>query len=177
MTRTAPPWRLMSAGERRRYWLGYWRLGVPALTSLGLLVLMTAPLLLPAPVMPQLGLLSVIVWAVFQPSLMPPWVAFLLGLAADLLFAQPIGLDALLFAVTAVLIQLYRARYSARSHGNDWGLALGLAAAHGVIGWQLLAFAGRPVPFAPQLWQIASTAAAYPAVAWLCARVQQRTFG
>ncbi len=177
MTRTAPPWRLMSAGERRRYWFGYWRLGVPALTVLVLLIAMTAPLLLPAPVMPQLGLLAVIVWAVFQPALMPAWLAALLGLIADMLFAQPLGFDALLFAAAVVAVRVYRGRYGTRSHGSDWGLALGLSGAHAVLGWQLLAFAGWPVPFLPQLWQIATTAAAYPIVAWLCAGLQRRAFG
>ncbi len=78
--------------------LGYWRVAVPALSVLGLLWLMTAPLLLPVPVFPQLGLLGIFVWATFQPGLMPPWLAFLLGIVADLLFAQPIGVNATLFA-------------------------------------------------------------------------------
>ena len=48
--RGAPPWRLMNAAERRRYWWGHWRLGVPAAVTLGLLVVMTAPLMVSVPV-------------------------------------------------------------------------------------------------------------------------------
>ncbi len=170
-----PPWRLMTDAERRRYWLGYWRLAVPSLVTLGLLVAMTAPMLLPVPIMPQLALLAVFVWSTFQPGLMPPWAAFLIGLTADLLYGQPIGLDATLFAATALFVRMFEARYGHHAHGFDWGVAAAVAAVHAVAVWWLMAVTGTPLPLIPQLWQILTTTAAYPLIVWLCGRLQART--
>jgi rod shape-determining protein MreD len=175
--RSAPPLRLMNRRERRRYVLGYWRATVPALTVLALLWLMTAPLLLPVPVFPQLGLLGIFVWATFQPGLMPPWAAFLLGIAADLLFAQPIGVNATLFAATAAFVRGFEARYGHHGHVFDWGLASGVLVVFGLLTAQLMALAGRPVPLPPLFWQLVTSIIAYPIVVWLCAAIQRRAFG
>jgi rod shape-determining protein MreD len=167
----------MNARERRAYMLGYWRAAVPALSVLVLLWVMTAPLLLPVPVFPQLGLLAIFVWATFQPGLMPPWLAFLLGIVADLMFSQPIGVNATLFAVTAAFVRVFEARYGHHSHDFDWGLASLVVAVASLLGAQLMALAARPVPLAPLGWQIATSIIAYPMVVWLCAGIQRRAFG
>ncbi|KAB7643905.1 rod shape-determining protein MreD [Polymorphobacter fuscus] len=175
--RGAPPLRLMSATERRRYLFGYWRVLVPALVVLGLLFAMTAPLLTPVPVFPQLGLLGIFVWATFQPGLMPPWVAFLLGLVADLLFAQPLGVNATLFATTAGFVRVFESRYGHHAHDFDWGMASLVVTVAAFLGAQLMALAGRPVPLPPLAWQVVTSIIAYPLVVWLCAYVQRRAFG
>lgn len=175
--RGAPPLRLMNGRERRAYMLGYWRAAVPALSVLVLLWVMTAPLLLPVPVFPQLGLLAIFVWATFQPGLMPPWLAFLLGIVADLMFSQPIGVNATLFAVTAAFVRVFEARYGHHSHDFDWGLASLVITIASLLGAQLMALAARPVPLPPLGWQIATSIIAYPMVVWLCAAIQRRAFG
>ena len=177
MARGAPPWRLMNASERRRYWWGHWRLGVPAATTLLLVLVMTAPLILPVPVFPQLALLGVFVWTTFQPGLMPPWAAFLIGLVADLLFAQPLGVNATLFAAAAAFVRFFEARYGHHAHGFDWGVAAGLIVVFEIATWQLMDLAGTPVPLPPLGWQVLTSIAAYPLVVALCALVQRRAFG
>ena len=175
--RGAPPLRLMNPAERRRYLFGYWRVAVPALTVLGLLWLMTAPLLLPVPVFPQLGLLAIFVWATFQPGLMPPWVAFLLGLVADLTFAQPIGVNATLFACTAAFVRTFESRYGHHGHDFDWGLASIVVIVFALLTSQLMALAARPIPLLPMAWQVGTSILAYPIVVALCAAIQRRAFG
>ena len=175
--RGAPPLRLMSAAERRRYLFGYWRVMVPSLSVLVLLWLMTLPLLVPVPVFPQLGLLAVFVWATFQPGLMPPWAAFLLGLCADLLFAQPLGVNATLFAGIAAFVRVFETRYGHHAHGFDWAVASGAIIASAFFTTQLMALAGRPVPLLPMGWQIITSIIAYPLVVALCAGIQRRAFG
>lgn len=175
--RGAPPLRLMNAGERWRYLLGYWRVTVPALSVVALLWVMTAPLLLPVPVFPHLGLLGIFVWATFQPGLMPPWVAFLLGMIADLMFAQPIGVNATLFAVTAAFVRIFEARYGHHAHDFDWGMASLVSIAFALLNAPLMALAARPIPLAPLVWQIGTTILAYPMVVALCAAIQRRAFG
>ncbi len=177
MNRNVPPWRLMNAAERRRYWWGHWRLGVPAATTLGLLFLMTAPLLMPAPVFPQLGVLAIFVWATFQPALMPAWAAFLIGLVADLLFGQPLGVNATLFAATAAFVRVFEVRYGQHAHGFDWGIAAAVILGFELLTWQCMALAGKPVPLAPLGWQALTSIIAYPAVVWLCGMAQRSAFG
>jgi rod shape-determining protein MreD len=177
MARTAPPWRLMNAAERRRYWWGHWRLAVPAATTLLLVFAMTAPLVVAVPVFPHVALLGIFVWTTFQPGLMPPWVAFLIGLVADLLFAMPLGINATLFASAATFVRFFESRYGHHAHGFDWGVAAALVVAFQLLTWQLMTLAGRPVPLGPMGWQVVTSIAAYPLVVALCAGVQRRAFG
>jgi rod shape-determining protein MreD len=171
----APPLRLMNATERRLWWFGHWRLIVPALTSLSLLLLMTAPLPLPLPVFPELGLIAIFVWASFQPRLMQPWIAFLIGLVADMLFAQPLGVNATLFALTAGFVRWFEARYGHHGHNFDWALAVAVVAAFELGSALLMDLAGAPIALAPLGWQWFTSLLAYPPVAALCGAVQRRT--
>ena len=174
--RGAPPLRLMSGNERRRFVVGYWRVTIPALTILVMLFVMTAPLLTPVPIFPHLGLLGVFVWATFQPGMMPAWAAFLLGLVADLLFAQPLGVNAVLFAATVVFVRGFETRYGHHGHNFDWAVAGVVVIAFAVLTGPLMALAGRPVPLLPMGWQVVSSILAYPIVVALCAGIQRRAF-
>jgi rod shape-determining protein MreD len=167
----------MNSAERRRYWWGHWRLGVPAATTLFLVLVMTAPLIVPVPVFPQLALLGIFVWATFQPGLMPPWAAFLIGMVADLLFAQPLGVNATLFAAAAGFVRTFEARYGHHGHGFDWGVAILLILGFELATWGLMSLAGRPVPLLPLAWQVLTSIAAYPLVVWFCAAAQRAAFG
>lgn len=166
-------YRLRSPADRLRWLTGAWRWLVPALSVLVLLLLMTAPIVLPWPALPQLGLLGVFVWATFQPGLMPPWLAFGLGLCADLLFGLPLGVEGLLFALTALFVRLFESRFGHHRFGFDWVVACTVSLAHGLVGWQLLALAGVDGPLQPLLLQGVTTAAAYPLIVLLCARLQR----
>lgn len=166
-------YRLRSPADRLRWLVASWRALVPAASILLLIVLMTAPITLPWPALPQLGLCGVFVWATFQPGLMPPWVAFALGLVADLLFGLPFGVEATLFALAALFVHIFESRFGHHRFGFDWMVFTLVAVAHAIVGWQFLAFAGVDGPLRPLLYQAIITAAAYPAVVLLCARLQR----
>ncbi len=142
-----------------------------------LVLLMTAPLPFPLPLMPPLAALAIFVWAMFQPGLMPPWLAFLLGLVADILFAQPMGVNATGFALVAGFVRWFEARYGHHAHGFDWGVAIAVMSCFIVLSWQLMALAGRPVPLAPMGWSWLTGLLAYPAVVTLCGVLQRAAFG
>ena len=168
------PYRLLAADERVRWWTGYVERGVPGLVTLVLIVAMTVPIFASAPALPHLGLLGVFVWTTFQPGLMPPWLAFLLGCVADLLFGLPLGINATLLPATSLFIRLFEARFGHHRYGFDWLLVAVVILVFQFLSWRLLAFAGYDGPFWPLLIQAATTTIAYPAVVLLCARIQQR---
>ena len=168
------PYRLMTGEERAGWRLGLARAGIPGLVTLGLIVLMTAPLFASAPALPELGLLAVFVWASFQPALMPPWLAFLLGLAADALTALPFGVNGTLYAACALGVRIYASRFGLHRYGFDWLVFLAFMLAYALLAWQFLRFTGHAGPFAPLLIQVVTTSLAYPAVIAGAARLQRR---
>lgn len=176
MNRTAP-YRLMSREERIAWWTSQWRRTVPGLVTLALIVLMTAPIFAPLPLMPQLGLLGVFIWAMFQPAMMPPWLAFLLGIASDLLFGLPLGVNATLLPLIAMFVRGFEARFGHHVYRFDWLMLAALALVFQLLGWQAARFAGNATGFAPLLVQWLTTVAAYPAVVMLCAALQRRFIG
>ncbi len=168
------PYRLMGPRERARYWRAYAERAVPGLVTLGLTAAMTAPLFAAVPVMPNLALLGVLVWASYQPGLMPAWLAFLLGGAADLLFAVPLGVEATLLPAVVLFVRLAEVRFGPHRYGFDWAFAAAVILVASVVEWQLLALGGVDGPLAPLLVQAATTILAYPAVVALFAGIQRR---
>ncbi len=171
---TTAPYRLLGPTERVRYWRGYGERAVPGLVTLALIVLMTAPLFVAVPAMPNFALLGVLVWTSFQPGLMPAWLAFVLGAASDLLFGVPLGVNATLLPAVVVFIRLVELRFAAQRYALDWLFAGLIVAAATIVEWQLLALGGVSGPLAPLLVQAATTILAYPAVVALFAAIQRR---
>ena len=169
-----PPALLMTAAERRHWLLSTWRYAVPALASVALLVLMLAPLPLAVPAMPHLALMSVLVWAMLQPALMPPWLAFLIGALADLLFGQPLGVNATLFAVAAGVMRLSGRVFGRHGSGFDWLLVTAILLGFLALTGPLMALAGRPTTVLPLLWQWLTSVMTWPLVARACAALQRR---
>lgn len=169
-----PPALLMTPDERRRWLLSLWRYAVPALTSVVLLVLMLAPLPLSVPAMPHLALMGVLVWALLQPGLMPPWLAFCIGALADLLFAQPVGVNATLFAMAAGVMRMTGRLFGRHGSLVDWLLVTAVLLGFALLTSPLMALAGRPTPVLPLLWQWLTSVAAWPLVVRLCAAIQRR---
>lgn len=168
------PYRLLEPGERMRVWSGQAQRVVPGLVTLVLITAMTVPVFASAPVLPHLGVLCVFVWATFQPGLMPPWLAFLLGGVADLLFGLPLGVNATLLAATALFVRVFEAKFGHHRYGFDWLLAAAVIVVFEALQWRMLAFTGVDGPLMPLMIQAATTIIAYPAIVLLCARVQRR---
>jgi len=169
-----PPALLMTPDERRRWLLSLWRYAVPALICMVMVGVMLAPLPLPVPAMPNLALMAVLAWVMLQPALMPPWLAFVVGLLADVMFGLPLGVNATLFAVAAGSIRLLDLLLVDRSHRIDWiGISLLVLACTLATG-PLMALAGRPVPVLPMLWQVLTSMIAWPLLLHALAAVQRR---
>jgi rod shape-determining protein MreD len=163
----------MTRDERLQWLLSHWRAFVPALSSAILIALMTMPLLLPAPALPHFAFLAVAAWSLFQPDLMPTWLAFLLGLLTDAVLSLPFGTNATLLPLLTAAIGAIGRRFGPRPFALDWGLIALLAFAYAVLQWRLLCFVGGELPFRPLFLQAVTTTAAWPAAVALCARLQR----
>lgn len=160
--------------EQFHWLLDHWRFGVPVLFAMFCLIAMTAPIMLPVPVMPHLALLAVLVWSLFQPRLMPPWTAFLIGLVTDLALALPLGMNATLLPLLTLAVAAIDRRFGHRSFNFDWLAAAALILVYEMLAWQLVALRLGPQPFVPFGLQAATTILSYPVAAAACARVQRR---
>ncbi len=169
-----PPALLMTPDERRRWVLSSWRYAVPALVSILMLVLMLAPLPLVMPAMPQLGLMAVLAWTVLQPALMPPWVAFVVGGVADLLFGQPLGVNATSFALAAGTMRLASPLLGRSGLMFDWLAVSAILLLFTMLTGPLMALAGRPAAMMPLVLQWLTSVLAWPLLARSCAAIQRR---
>lgn len=168
------PRSLQSFGEQAQALLDKWRQGVPALFTLLIMLLHGVPLFLDGPLWPNWGLLSVYYWSVHRPDLMPPWLAFFLGVAADALIGAPIGLNASLFLVSsAALVTQYHV-FASRPFVFDWVVVMPVVLLFQGSCWGVLQLMQRPLPFGAFLLQGVATILAYPAVCWLAAVAQRR---
>ncbi len=167
------PWRSMTVEERLHWVIDHWRRTVPFLFVLTAGVAMTIPLTETLPLVPHFAFLAVYVWVQFQPSLLPAWLGFPLGLAVDLLTGMPLGVNAALLPALALILRHIPPNMRPRHYLFDWLLVLPFAMLYLVLAMHLAGFAGVVTPFGPLVLQAALTAIAYPVIAWACARVQR----
>lgn len=161
--------------EGQSFWSAdRWRVLVPLLTSLAALLLMTLPLVTPGPIFPNLALLAVLVWSLFQPSLMPPYIAFGIGLLTDIVLGTSLGVHACLMPTLVIVVGWLERRFGNRSYFLDWLVAAGLILAYQYFAWHLYGFTTDAGPFTPVLGQVATTILCYPLAVMIIVRFQRR---
>lgn len=146
---------------------------LPAVGAVLSALLMTAPLFGPAPLVPHLPLLVVIVWSLYHPRLLPPLLALGVGIVTDLALAMPLGVNATTLPAAALLLPPIGRRLGSRPFRTDWLLAGPTIAIALLATWQLAAIAGvgrDPALMGPQ-WLI--TWALFPAAARVSAWAQR----
>jgi rod shape-determining protein MreD len=62
------------------------------------------PFSLTSDIKAPLFLMALYYWSIYRPTLVPPWLAFLCGVAADVLSGGPMGLSACLFVLIQWLV-------------------------------------------------------------------------
>jgi rod shape-determining protein MreD len=167
----------MRRDERLAWTVGHWRMAVPLLLTAVATLLMTVPLVSASPLLPHLPLLFVLVWTVFQPSLMPAWGALVIGILADAVLGLPIGVNAALLPLLVIGMTALEARFGARPFELEWLFGTGVILVYQLLTWSLVRFVLGDGGFWPLFVQGAITAAAYPLVVAYVARVQRRWDG
>lgn len=102
----------------------------------------------------------------------PVWLAFLAGLATDILTAGPLGYWALIFLFTHGLAKAYRQTTSAEGFGALWaGFALTLVVV-AALGWALASlYFVRFIDWRPMVIGTCAATLLFPLVVWPIARL------
>lgn len=152
------------------------RLCFPAVSTAVLLLVAAAPLGLPAQAELQmaLALAAVFFWSLFRPASLPPPAVFLLGLLADLLGLQPLGVSVVILLVVHGLAVRRRGVLARQGFLLVWVAFVGVAAGAILAQWLLdAALSLRLLPVGPLLFQFVLTAGLYPVLATLLTRAHR----
>jgi len=136
------PWQALPPEKRAVSPTRRWRRGLPVVGALALAWLTTLPAFGRAPMIPMLPLLCVIVWALYQPRLMPPWAALIVGVVTDLALALPLGVNATLMPALTLVLRELDARIGVRGFVLDWAAIGPLLIGYQLLAWSLLALVG-----------------------------------
>lgn len=122
-----------------------------------------------------LPLITLFIWSVRTPTLTPPWLIFLTGVAQDLLSGGPMGVWAL-----AYLIAFSIARPRQVEGGIEFMTVMGRFLMVGAIALGIAALAGAAAVGAPTgitalITDGVLTIILFPVFAWLFARRKERT--
>ena len=130
------------------------------------------PFVATVPFLPPFGLLMLLGWRLHRNDVFRPWVPVLLGFVDDLVSGQPLGNSMLLWTLCFLAVDVLDTRLVWRDFWQDWLIATG------AIGFVLIAGRLVAAPFAAHvdtalLLQIVVSAALFPLVAQLCARLDR----
>jgi rod shape-determining protein MreD len=147
------PWQQMGWRERAGMLADQgWRAAIPALTVfLALLLGSRLPLVASIPMLPDLGLPLLIAWRLYQPTLMPIWAALPLGLAADVMLVQPLGVDGTAWPLALAVMQILERRFIGRTFAVDWGVAAVAVLVATLAEWRLMVLVGQTAMLVPLL--------------------------
>lgn len=148
----------------------------PGASTLGLVLLLAAPLGLPGQpeLQPAVLLGCVFFWSVFRPALLPPPAVFGLALLSDLLADAPIGVTVLTLLIVHGIAVRWRGALLPRGMLLLWLAFSALAASAVALGWALnSALAVRLLPPGPVAFEAALAIGLYPALAALLLRAHR----
>lgn len=120
-----------------------------------LLNLTVLPLPVVGSIKPPLLVMVLYYWAIYHPTLVPPWLCFVLGVFMDFLMGLPPGINAMLFVAIQWLGQEQRRFLIAQPYITIWavfGLMFGIGS---FVQWGLYGLMGSTwTPIAPVVAQI-----------------------
>ena len=167
------PRALQTTEEKIEQALSHWRRVVPAVFTAVLILTTAAPIFVTGPIWPHIAVLSVYCWVLRAPALMPVWLAFLLGLLADVWMAMPFGLNAVLLAWMTALIASQHQVFASRPFGFAWGACLPVLLIYQLCSYLLTRAFGFDVTPEPFIMQALSSFLLYPLIGLLASWAQR----
>jgi rod shape-determining protein MreD len=169
------PWRQMESHERVRELTRGWQMLIPSFTiGAALLLVAVVPLVTTLPVLPDIGLALLIAWRLYRPDMLAPWAGLPLGILADILTAQPLGVSATVWPLVLLGLAMIEPRFPLRDQRVDWMLATAAITLGKLIIYEGLVLTHLPQPFLPFLMGVASTIFFFPIIARLAAWMERQ---
>lgn len=114
---------------------------------------------------PAFGLAAVFYWTVNRPDIFPVWSLFIVGLFADFLLGDPLGLWITVYLVIYVVLLSQRMLFVGSAAHSPWmGFAV-FAALAGFLAWLISSlYYGALMPAGQVAFQMGITALLYPLI-------------
>lgn len=123
------------------------------------------PIASAAPIVPPVGLMTLLAWRLVRPGLLPVWAGFPLGMFSDLFSGQPFGSGIMLWSLAMIVIEAIETRFPWRSFVQDWLIAVGIVACSIVAAACLSGASLGPPLFAALVPQVLLSLMLYPIIA------------
>lgn len=150
------PGALLYKEMKRRY--------VPVLTTVIAILLGLFPLIVTAPVIPDIGFLVLLSWRLLRPEIWMPTAALGFGLLDDLVSGHALGQSMALWTMIFLALDLLESRIDYKDFWLDWLFAAVAIIFHTGAAWYIGVLMDSPSPFGDLLPQIGFTILAYPVV-------------
>ncbi len=139
-------------------------------------LLTIVPIVATFPVLPPLGLMTLLAWRLLRPETIRIWMPLPFGLFDDLVSGQPLGSAILLWTIGFLVIDLLDQRLMSRDFWQDWVLAAGAIAFCLIIG-RLIATPLQAHVDTLLLFQVIAAVLLYPFIARLVASLDRKRGG
>jgi rod shape-determining protein MreD len=114
---------------------------------------------------PSFSLMGLFYWSIFRPSVVPVWLAFLIGIVLDVMSGYPAGMNALFFSIILLVLGDQRRIFLRQSFLTVYlGFALVLVLFYGGQWLIFSGIAGTFLPFSPALGAMALSLLFFPVV-------------
>ncbi|MDQ8755282.1 rod shape-determining protein MreD [Sphingosinicella sp. LHD-64] len=140
---------------------------VPLISTIAAICLVLLPFVAAAPLIPDLGFLTLITWRLLRPEIWSANMALGLGLLNDLVAGNPLGQSMLLWTSAFLVFDLIDSRLGFRDYWMDWLIAAGAIAFQTVGAWYIALLMGSDVLATVVVPQLIVGILAYPVVARL----------
>jgi rod shape-determining protein MreD len=140
---------------------------VPVGSTVGAILLSLLPIVASAPLLPDLGFVTLLVWRLLRPEIWSAQVALALGFVNDLVVGHPIGQSMLLWTAAFLVLDLLDSRLGFRDYLMDWLIGAALIIFHTLGAWYIALLMGSDVRFTVILPQLGLCVLVYPVVARL----------
>lgn len=116
-------------------------------------------------VRPALVLIAVYYWSIFRPTLMPPFLCFLVGLLLDIISGLPLGIHAIIFTLVQWTVRDQRKFLMAQAYMTTWAVFILVALGATFLQWGLYGLVRLQwSPVMPVLVSVGVTILLFPVV-------------
>lgn len=140
-------------------------------TMIASLIPSLVPVIAQAPILPPLGLMTLLAWRLLRPGYWAVWAPLPLGFFDDLVSGQPVGSAMLCWTLAFLAIEASERSSLWRDYWQDWLYAAIAIAGCLAVGYLFALFAGARMPILGLVPQLLASILFFPAVARLCARL------